>query len=158
MSKCSLLTLIASTMICISSSARSQDLAAPAHGWDPSEFQLSMDGPCSSELAIASALLVLRESGKSKEEALNAFVAKTGNYAPIVRATLDDVFENPTVSHFPYFVFRNITCMRRHAGRPVPPSLASVAPQVMACQGKFGVQASDHLISCIQHVVTDAAR
>ena len=76
----------------------------------------------------------------------------------MTKAESDDIYENPMVTHFPYFVYRNITCMRRHMGKSVPESLTAVAPQVMACQQRFGVKASDHLISCIQHVVKGEAR
>ena len=157
MFKYSLLLFITAAATCTSSASLGQDLTATAHGWDPSEFQLSMDGPCSHELATASDFLVLRESGKSKKEALAAFMAVTHDSTPMVQSILDDVYENPGVLHFPYFVYRNITCMRRHAGKSVPQNLASVAPQMMACQVKFGVKASDHLISCIQHVVAGEA-
>lgn len=145
--------IVATLTICASFMAIGQDSPAFAQGWDPSEFQLSTDGPCSFELTKASALLELRDSGNSKEEAANALPAETGASALILKSILDDVYENPNVAHFPYFVYRNITCMRRHKGRPTPATLAAVAPQVMACQGQFGVQASDHLISCIQRAV-----
>jgi len=117
------------------------------HGW-----------PCSDELTKASALLELRDAGKSREEASNALPQDNRASAPILKSILNDLYENPTVSHFRYFVYRNITCMRRHLGRSTPPDLAAVVPQVLACQSKFGVKASDHLISCIQHAVTGEAR
>jgi len=152
------LMIVAITTMCVSFMAIGQDSSAFAPGWDPSEFQLSTDGPCSFELTKVSALLELRDSGKSREEASNALPPENGASAPILKSILNDLYENPTVSHFPYFVYRNITCMRRHLGRSTPPNLAAVAPQILACQSKFGVQASDHLISCIQHAVTGEAR
>lgn len=158
MFRCLLRTTIATVTTCVSFMASGQGSTAFSPGWDPSEFQLSMDGPCSFELTKASAALELRDSGKSRREASSALPAETGTSALILKSILDDVYENPTVSHFPYFVYRNITCMRRHMGRSTPATLANVAPQVMACQQKFGVQASDHLISCIQHAVKDDVR
>jgi hypothetical protein len=152
------LMIVATITMCVSFMAIGQDSSASAPGWDPSEFQLSMDGPCSDELTKASALLELRDAGKSREEASNALPQNNGASAPILKSILNDLYENPTVSHFPYFVYRNITCMRRHLGRSTPPDLAAVAPQVLACQSKFGVKASDHLISCIQHAVTGEAQ
>lgn len=155
MPKRRLLVIVAVTAICISPMAAGQDLPTSAPGWDPSEFQLGKDGPCSSELAEASALLNLRDSGQSRTNASAALPAENGASEAIAKSILDDIYENPAVAHFPYFVFRNITCMRRHFGKPAPATLAAVAPQVMACQRKFGVEASDHLIGCIQHAITN---
>ena len=153
-----LLVIVATMTICASFMAVGQSSSAFAPGWNPSEFQLSMDGPCSFELTKASALLELRDSGKSKEEASKALPAEAGVSASNLKSILDDVYENPNILHFPYFVYRNITCMRRHLGRPAPATLAAVAPQVMACQRQFGAKASDHLISCIQKAVTGEVR
>lgn len=158
MSRNPLLMIVATMTMYVSFMAIGQGSSAFAPGWDPSEFQLSTDGPCSFELTEASAALELRDSGKSKEEAAAALPAETGASALIMKSILDDVYENPGVSHFPYFVFRNITCMRRHMGRTTPATLAAVAPQVVACQRQFGAQASDHLISCIQKAVTGGVR
>lgn len=121
-------------------------------GWDPSEFQLSEDGPCSFELAQTAALLRLRDSGQSREEITRELPAEASSDL-VVNSILGDIFGIPDVSYFPYFVYRNITCMRRHKGRTAPAALAPVAPQVMACQRKFGAEASDHLISCIQQAL-----
>ena len=158
MFRCILMTIATIVTVCTSFTAIGQDTATSAHGWDPSEYQLSMDGPCSVELLKASALLNLRDSGKSKEEASRVLPVEAGPSALIVKSVLEDVYDNPTIAHFPYFVYRNITCMRRHIGKPAPMTLTAVAPQVIACQRRFGVEASDHLISCIQQAVTGEGR
>jgi hypothetical protein len=152
------LTIFAAVIQCMSLMARGQESPTFAPGWNPSEFQLSMDGPCSFELTKASVLLKLSDSGQSREKVSSELPSDTGASALIVTSILEDIYENPAVAHEPYFVYRNITCMRRHLGKSTPPTLVAVAPQVMTCQRVFGIEITDHLISCIQHAVAGEER
>ncbi|WP_189440727.1 hypothetical protein [Rhodanobacter panaciterrae] len=155
------LLAMAVALFCLSTTAVCQEAATQAPGWDPSEFQLDKDGPCSFELGAASSLIKIRDSGQSREKVISTLPPRgqsdSNPSVSTMYSVLDDIYGNPTVARFPYFAYRNITCMRRHMGKPIPPNFSSVAPQVMACQSKFGMEASDHLISCIQAAVEGKA-
>jgi hypothetical protein len=126
-------------------------------GWGTSEFQLVKDGPCNFELAAANGLVMARDSGKTQEVLISQLPPRSqsslSQEALIEYSVIDDIYGNPAVAKFPYFVYRNITCMRHHSGKQTPPNLSAVSLQVLACQHKFGVEASDHLIACIQAAV-----
>lgn len=72
-------------------------------------------------------------------------------------SVLDDVYAVPQVKQFPYFAYRSELCLRRYEGQPIPPSLDVVAPDVLACQARFGDQPADPLINCIRAAMEKAA-
>ncbi len=146
-----------SAALCIPFPAACGETPVQSPGWDASEFQLSEKGPCSFELTVASLAVRMRDSGQGKEKFTRKLPSREHSASESSISTeysvADDVYGNPAVAAFPYFAYRNITCMRRHMGKPTPSGLSSVSVQVLACQDKFGVEASDHLISCIQTAV-----
>jgi hypothetical protein len=129
MFRVSILAVVVAAALNLSGIAHCAEKSVPssATGWDTSEFQLGNDGPCTGELRAAFYVITMRDSGQGKEKVIGNLRPKDEALETALYSSIDDVYGSPLVARFPYFVYRNITCMRRHMGKITPPNFSLVS-------------------------------
>jgi hypothetical protein len=128
---------------------------------------------CDTETRATISAVRMRDQGKTREQLLAPLptLAQTKQAASssspqaqsgarlsmLMHSIVDDIYSNPQVAVFPYYVYRSVSCANRLAGQPVPQFFSEVSASVLACQEQHGVDQSVKLTDCIASAV-DAYR
>jgi len=112
---------------------------------------------CKQDQQAAVSAVASRDIGKTKEE-MEKFLPERGprnnRMAQLMYEILDDVYGVPEIKRFPYCIFRTEVCFREAQRKPVPANFRSVAEDILTCQTKYGEEASNEIIDCIQDAIT----
>jgi hypothetical protein len=110
---------------------------------------------CRLEMQAARTAVQLREQGKTKQAMLQSLPPLHPDSTRLLRQMyqiVEETYAYPSLNDIVYGVYRFEACARQLQLQLTPPPLQTVAPQLLACQNRFGRQVSKAAVTCVHDV------
>jgi len=124
-------------------------LSACAH--DPTNQEIKSQ--CRLEMEAGRTAVQMREQGRTKQAMLQTLPPLHADSSRLLRSmyqSIDDTYTFPALNNTVYGIYRFEVCARQLLHQPAPPPLPDIAQQLVACQTKFGRQASPNIVRCVR--------
>jgi len=124
---------------------------------DPGHDPQAIHEQCRLEMNAARTAVHLREQGKSRQAMQQTLPPLSDDSSRLLRqmyAIVDETYRYPRINDVVYGIYRYDLCARQLQHRPVP-ALEKIYQNLLACQARFGRQASHAAISCVRHSYPD---